>query len=46
MSLVKSPTATLELVTEDKIDNLLTKDNIPKRLEARGLTMNLRPFSL
>ncbi len=37
MSLIKSPTVTLELVAEDKIDNLLTEDNIPKRLEASGV---------
>ena len=37
MSLVKASTVTLELVVEDKIDNLLTEDNIPKRLEASGV---------
>ncbi len=34
MSLVKSLTATLELVVEEKIGNLLRGNNIPERLEA------------
>ncbi len=37
MSLVKSLTATLELVAEDKIGNLLRGNNIPERLEASGV---------